>query len=90
MNAVEYYGLLIDEGSASFNKPLPKNLTPAELRVVQTLVIHDYTINQAADKLCISPVTAHQHISAVRKAVGVKTNIQLVLACVENGWVKRK
>ena len=57
-------------------------INPKPLRVLQTLANNDLTIEQVADKLCISVVTANQHLKTVRKVLGTKTNYAAIKRAV--------
>lgn len=49
-------------------------INPKPLRVLDTMANSDLTIEQIADKLSISAVTANQHLKTVRTTLGTKTN----------------
>lgn len=59
------------------------SITPKPLDILSRLANADMTIAQLASQLCISPITAHQHIAGVRKALGVKTNIAAVRKAIK-------
>jgi DNA-binding CsgD family transcriptional regulator len=63
----------IDRHTVS-GKPSKAAINPKPLRVLDTLANSDLTINDVANQLSISVVTANQHLKTVRKALGVKTN----------------
>jgi DNA-binding CsgD family transcriptional regulator len=58
------------------------SINPKPLRVLETLANNDLTIEQVADKLCISVVTANQHLKTVRNSLGTKTNYAAIKAAV--------
>jgi DNA-binding CsgD family transcriptional regulator len=76
-----------------FSKLLPvreEDLTinPKPLRVLNTLANNDLTIEQVAHKLCISVVTANQHLKTVRTKLGVKSNYASIRRCILTGIIK--
>lgn len=65
----------------------PINITPKPLRILNRLANHDISITDLAKEMCISPITAHQHIAAARKALGVQTNIAAVVKAFKAGLI---
>ena len=63
-------------------------INPKPLRVLQTLANSDSTIEQVAKKLCISVVTANQHLKTVRASLGVKTNYAAIKRSVSEGLIR--
>ena len=63
------------------------DIAPKPLRVLATLANSDLTINEVAGKLCISPITAHQHIAAARKALNKQTNIGAIKEAIKQGII---
>lgn len=55
-----------------------KNLTPAEMRVVE-LVLEGLTNPQAGERLGISRRTVSSHLSAVFRKLGIHSRIDLIL-----------
>ncbi len=74
-----------------FFEPPPKKvlyIAPKPLQVLATLANEDLTITDLASKLFISPITAHQHIAAARKALGKNTNIGAIKKAVKLGLIR--
>lgn len=69
-------------------KDNPIAITRKQLTLLRRLVNSDITISNLASDMCISPITAHQHIAAVRKALHVKTNIGAVVKAIRAGLVR--
>ncbi|MBL4827690.1 MAG: hypothetical protein JKY66_08270 [Spongiibacteraceae bacterium] len=65
-------------------------INPKPLRVLNTLANNDLTINQVADKLCISVVTANQHLKTVRRSLGTHTNYAAIKQAVLNNLIQFK
>ena len=63
------------------------DIAPKPLRVLATLANNDLSINEVARKLCISPITAHQHIAVARKAFGMQTNIGAIREAIKMGII---
>jgi DNA-binding CsgD family transcriptional regulator len=59
------------------------SITPKPLHILNKLANTDMTIAQLAEQMCISPITAHQHIAGARKALGVKTNIAAIKRAIK-------
>ena len=59
------------------------SITPKPLYILSRLANTDLTIAELAQELCISPITAHQHIAGARKALGVKTNIGAIRKAIK-------
>ncbi len=72
-----------------FKRPAKKvvYIAPKPLLVLTTLANEDLTITGVADKLCISPITAHQHIAAARKALKKQTNIGAIKKAMKLGLI---
>ena len=64
------------------------HITPKQLLVLDTLANHDLSINEVADKLFISPITSHQHITSARKALSAKTNICAIRKAINLGLIR--
>ena len=63
-------------------------INPKPLRVLNTLANNDLTIEQVANKLCISVVTANQHLKTVRQCLGVKTNYAAIKRALAEGLIQ--
>lgn len=63
------------------------DIAPKPLRVLATLANNDLSIADVAGLLCISPITAHQHIAAARKALNRKTNIGAIKEAIRQGLI---
>ena len=70
--------------SSRLNFGIPK-LSDRPLSLLRSLAKEDFSIAELADEVSISPITAHQHISAARKALNVKTNIAAVMHGIKLG-----
>jgi DNA-binding CsgD family transcriptional regulator len=70
----------------SLNEDLAINEKP--LRVLRRLANSDHTIEQVASELCISTVTANQHLKTVRTKLGVRSNYAAIRRCVKLGLIK--
>ncbi|MBN4055287.1 response regulator transcription factor [bacterium AH-315-K03] len=68
-------------------KDSPVSITPKPLSILNRLANHDISITELAKDMCISPITAHQHIAAARKALGVQTNIAAIVKAVKAGLI---
>ena len=68
-------------------KDSPVSITPKPLSILNRLANHDISITELAKDMCISPITAHQHIAAARKAFGVQTNIAAIVKAVKAGLI---
>lgn len=78
-------------GAASGTEPTPEitEKTKAKaLRLLAALAEDDLTLNQAADRLCISVPTANQHIAAARQVFGVETTAGAVFAAMQQGLIE--
>ena len=69
-------------------KDNPVSITRKPLDVLRKLAGADITITDLATEMCISPITAHQHIAAARKALGAKTNIGAVVKAIKAGLIQ--
>lgn len=65
----------------------PVNITRKPLAVLQRLANADISITKLAKDMSISPITAHQHIAAARKALGVQTNIGAIVKALKIGLI---
>ena len=65
------------------NKCHQITINPKPLRVLNTLANNDYSINEVAEKLCISVVTVNQHLKTVRTQLGTKTNYAAIKQAVQ-------
>jgi DNA-binding CsgD family transcriptional regulator len=79
--------------SNRFSKLLPTRaedltINPKPLRVLNALANNDLTIEQVAQKLCISVVTANQHLKTVRTKLGVRSNYASIRRCILTGIIK--
>jgi Autoinducer binding domain len=66
----------------------PLKLNPKPLAMLQALANTDSSITHIADNLCISAITAHQHVATARKALGVSTNIGAIVKAVKAGLIR--
>ena len=66
----------------------PIDITPKQLKILRYMANEDYSIKELAALLCISPITAHQHVSAARKALNAATNIRAVINAIKAGLIK--
>ena len=73
-----------------FEKPKKNiiDIAPKPLRVLATLANEDLSITGVANKLCISPITAHQHIAAARRALNKNTNIGAIKEAIGLGLIR--
>ena len=62
-------------------------MTPKPLLVLNTLANNDMTIEQVAEKLGISVVTANQHLKTMRTKLGVKSNYACIRYCIAAGLI---
>ena len=72
-----------------FEQPISQvvDIAPKPLRVLATLANEDLSITEVAKKLCISPITAHQHIASARRALNKNTNIGAIKEAIELGLI---
>ena len=63
-------------------------VSPRPLKLLTTLARDDLTLNEAAEKMCISIHTANQHIAAARSAFGASTNTGAVYRALRSGLIK--
>lgn len=63
-------------------------INPKPLRVLETLANSDLTIEQVADKLNISVVTANQHLKTVRNSLGTRTNYAAIKRAVLEKFIR--
>jgi len=63
-------------------------ISPRPLVLLHVLAKHDLTVQQAADKLCISISTTHKHIAALKQAFGAKTIWGALFKAVKTGLIK--
>lgn len=66
----------------------PAALTGKALQALVLLTRHDARLATIAEQMHVSPITAHQHISKARKALGVKTNIAAVVKALQLGLIR--
>ena len=64
------------------------DIAPKPLRVLTALANSDLNIAGVAKKLCISPITAHQHIAAARKALDKQTTIGAIKEAIRQGLIR--
>lgn len=64
------------------------DIRPKPLRLLTVLATEDLTLNEAADKLCMSIHTANQHIAAARQAFGVRTTFGAIHKARISGFIK--
>jgi DNA-binding CsgD family transcriptional regulator len=89
--AIEFVTSQIFSGVYYNNTSVQKTvINPKPLRVLETLANNDLTINQIADKLCISVVTANQHLKTVRKSLGTHTNYAAIKQAILKGLIQFK
>jgi Autoinducer binding domain len=69
-------------------KDAPLLLNPKPLAMLQALANTDSSITHIAESLCISAITAHQHVATARKALGVSTNIGAIVKAVKAGLIQ--
>jgi Autoinducer binding domain len=69
-------------------KDAPLLLNPKPLAMLQALANTDSSITQIAKNLCISAITAHQHVATARKTLGVSTNIGAIVKAVKAGLIQ--
>jgi DNA-binding NarL/FixJ family response regulator len=62
-------------------------LTPRQEDVLQ-LLLQGYETKDICDKLFIAEQTAKSHVSAIIKAFGVKTRLQVIVAAARYGYGK--
>ena len=65
----------------------PLFVTRKQLNLLRNLANEDDTIAALAKKLCISPITAHQHLAGAKKSLQVKTNIRAVVKAIKAGLI---
>lgn len=63
-------------------------ITPQPLRVLSALANYDLNITQLSEKLGISAVTVHHHITNARKSLGTRTNIGAIRKAIKLGLIK--
>jgi len=61
-------------------------ITQREIEVIQ-LIAEEYTTNEIADKLCLSPHTIENHRNRILLKLDVKNTAGLVKKAMENGWI---
>lgn len=69
------------------NRNTPAKISARQLEIFKMIANDDISIVKAADRLNISPITAHQHISAARRTLGVSTNIAAIRKLVMYGYI---
>ena len=65
----------------------PISLPRKPLDALRRLARSDKPITEIAYEMCISPITAHQHIATARKALRAKTNIGAIIKAVKAGLI---
>ncbi|TQV69865.1 hypothetical protein FKG94_22190 [Exilibacterium tricleocarpae] len=65
----------------------PVKINPKPLLVLNTLANNDMTMSAVAEKLCISTITANQHIAAVRRALDTKTTVGAIKKAIKLGLI---
>ena len=65
----------------------PIDLPRKPLDALRRLAKEDKSITDIASDMCISPITAHQHIATARKALGVKTNVAAIIKAIREGLI---
>ena len=63
------------------------HVAPKPLLVLSTLANNDLSIAGCAPLLSISPITAHQHLGAARKALNRKTNVGAIKEAMRQGLI---
>ena len=58
------------------------------LRLLAVVAEDDLSLDEAADKLCISIYTANQHIAAARRVFGVATTTGAIYAAMQQGLIE--
>lgn len=84
VEAIDYIGnLKFPDFFLSADESREIRITPKPLQLLAALAKEDLTLNEAADKLCISIHTANQHVAAARKAFGVSTTCGAVYQAIK-------
>ena len=65
----------------------PPLLTSAQLNILRYMANEDCSIAALSEQLCISPITAYQHIAAARKALGTHTNVRAITKALKAGLI---
>ena len=86
-NAIDTVSTKIFPSSFINSKNTAVNITQKSLRLLKNMANHDCSITQLAEEMCISPITAHQHIAIARKALGVQTNIAAIIKAFKAGLI---
>ncbi len=55
------------------------NITPKQYFLLKEYSDADVTAEELAKTMCLSTITVHQHLSALRKRLHVKTTVGLVV-----------
>jgi predicted DNA-binding protein (UPF0251 family) len=63
---------------------------PRPLMLLNTLAKENLSLNQAAEKMCISIDTVNKHVAAAKKALGAKTIANAVYRAVKEGLIDYK
>ena len=63
-------------------------INPKPLLVLSTLANNDMTMAAVAEKLCISTITANQHLAAVRRELEVRTTVGAIKKAIKLGLIK--
>ena len=87
-NLILQLGILKFKKIFQEDEPLKEiNLHSKPLKLLKTLAENDLTLDQTADKLCISLHTADKHSSVIRKALGAKTLVGAVFMALRRGII---
>lgn len=87
-NLILQLGLLKFKNLFQEDEPLKEiKLHSKPLKLLKTLAENDLTLDQTADKLCISLHTADKHSSGIRKALGAKTLVGAVYMALRRGLI---
>lgn len=58
------------------------------LRLLAAVAEEDLTLNEAADKMCISIHTANQHMALARRALGAATTPGAIYVAMQRGLIE--
>ena len=76
-----------EAGSPAKGKMTEKTRAKA-LRLLAVVAEDDLSLEEAADKLCISIYTANQHIAAARRVFGAATTHGAIYAAMQQGLIE--
>lgn len=86
--------LILHLGLLKFNNlfqeaapPKDINLHSKPVKLLRTIAQDDFTLDQTADRLCISLHTADKHSATIRKALGAKTLAGAIYKAVKRGVI---